>query len=220
MEVHDGNADDFRWKRLLKKAEKDKSSKDAEAAAMLFDQLRNLNIEQREARKQDKKAPLRTLLAPVAGGPIFVPMVGGGPRQADMNAAINLGLRALASPTCLRARPKIRAELKNGRHEAILGNKLEKAASLKLEPPTSPTKELATQKRTNFFVDSAGIAQKDTGHVTAGGKRIRVSGGMMFWKAIKDGCWKRVQKLNEARIAQWRGTPPPLPDPDDEIPMD
>ena len=75
----------------------------------------------------------------------------------------------------------------------------------------------ATQKRTNFFVDSAGIAQKDTGHVTAGGKRLRVSGGMMFWKAIKDGCWKRVQKLNAARIAQWRGTPPPEPDTEDEI---
>ncbi len=217
VEVHDGNAEDFRWKRLIKKAEKDKSSKDAEAAAMLFDQLHDLNIEAREARKQDKKLPLRTLFAPVAGGPLFIPMVGGGPRQADMNAAINLGLRAIASPTCLRARPKIRAELKDGKHQAMLGNKLEKAAALTLEPPKEPTKELAAQKRTNFFLDEKFVGKFDTAHVTTSGKKLRLSGGMSLWKAIKDGAWQRVKKINDARIAKWKNNPPPEPDPDDEI---
>lgn len=216
MEVHDGNAEDFRWKRLIKKAEKDKSSKDAEAAAMLFDQLRQLNAELREQKLLDKKTPLRTLLAPVAGGPLFVPILGGGPRQADMNAAINLGLRALASPTCLQARPKIRAELKDGTHQAIHGNKLEKASGLVLEPPPKPSKELATQKRTNFFFDECGVGSFDKGCVVVGGKRIRVSGSMALWKAIKDGAWQRVAELNKQRLAKWCG---PTPEPDDEIPL-
>jgi len=216
MEVHDGNADDFRWKRLIKKAEKDKSSKDAVAAATHFDQLRRLNAELREKKILDKGTPLRTLLVPVAGGPIFVPIQGGGPRQADMNAAINLGLRALASPTCLQARPKVRAELKDGTHHAIHGNKLEKAAGLELQPPPQPSKELATQKRTNFFFDEDGVGGFDTGWVIAGGKRIRVSGSMALWKAVKDRAWQRVAELNQKRIAKWLGL---APDSDDEIPM-
>lgn len=218
VEVHDGHAEEFRWKRLIKKAEKDKSSKDAEAAAMLFDQLQNLNIEAHEARKQDKKLPLRTLFAPVAGGPLFIPMVGGGPRQADMNAAINLGLRAIASPTCLRARPKIRAELTGGNHQALLGNKLEKAASLVLEPPKEPTKELAAQKRTNFFLDEKFVGKFDTAYATTGGKKLRLSGGMALWKAIKEGSWQRVKKINDARIAAWKSKTT-KPDPSDEIPL-
>lgn len=219
VEVHDGNAEDFRWKRLIKKAEKDKSSKDAEAAAMLFDQLRDLNIEVQEARRLDKKMPLRTLFAPVAGGPLFIPMVGGGPRQADMNAAINLGLRAIASPTCLRARPKIRAELTGGKHQAMLGNKLEKAAALVLESAMEPSKELAAQKRTNFFLDEKFVGKFDTAHAIMGGKKLRVSGGMALWKAIKEGAWQRVKKINDARIAKWKNSAPLDADPDDEIPM-
>ncbi len=136
-----------------------------------------------------------------------------------MNAAINLGLRAIASPTCLRARPKIRAELTGGKHQAMMDNKLEKAAALVLEPPKEPTKELAAQKRTNFFLDEKFVGKFDTAYATMGGKRIRLSGGMALWKAIKEGAWLRVKKINDARIAKWKNNPPPPPDPDDEIPM-
>lgn len=208
VEVHDGHANDFRWKRLINKAAKDKASKDAEAAAILFDQLRQLNVEVREARDAGESRHLRTLLAPVAGGPIFVPMSGGGPRQADMNAAINLGLRALASPGCIRARPKIRAELVSGRHQAVMGNKIEKAAGVVLSPPGSPTKELASQKRANYFLDIKRLAKKDAGEVVVNGQHFSVSGGMMFWKAIKDGCWRRVAALNAARFKKWGIEPP------------
>jgi hypothetical protein len=50
-------------------------------------------------------------------------------------------------------------------------------------------------------------------------KRLRLSGGMALWKAIKEGAWQRVKKINDARISKWKNNPPPPPDPDDEIPM-
>jgi IS605 OrfB family transposase len=209
VEVHPGNADDFRWKRLLQKAEKDRSSEDAQAAAIVFDQLRQMNIEIVEARERGEKKPYRTLLVPLAGGPIFVPMKGAGPRQADINAAINLGLRALASPSCVRARPKIRVAVADGSFKLIQDNKLEKAAALKLEAPKEPSKPLLAQKRTNFFVDEKGVAKSDRGHVMAGAEKVRVSGGMALWKAIKEGCWDRVAALNAGRVRKL-GRQPPL----------
>jgi IS605 OrfB family transposase len=214
MEVHPGNAEDFRWKRLLQKAEKDRSSEDAQAAALVFDQLRDLNVEIVEARERGEKKPYRTLLVPLAGGPIFVPMTGAGPRQADINAAINLGLRAIAAPSCVRARPKIRVEVAGGNFKLIQANKLEKAAALKLEGPITPSKPLTAQKRTNFFFDEKHVAHFDKGQVIAGSERLPVSGGMALWKAIKEGCWGRVAELNRKRINKWKGI---VPDPEDDI---
>lgn len=222
VEVHPENAGDFRWKRLIKKAEKDRSSPDAQAAALLFAKLHDINLDIIEARERGELRPYRTLLAPLAGGTIFVPMKDAGPRQADLNAAVNLGLRAIASSTCVRARPKIRVEVKEGSFELIQDNKLEKAAELKLTPPAEPSKPLQSQKRSNFFVDEKGVATFDRGHVHAGQTKVAVAGGMALWKAVKEGCWQRVAALNAARLRKWGIEPPMIWQEaglDDTIPM-
>lgn len=215
-EVHDGHAKEFRWKRVLEKAEKEKPADDVQAAGVVFDLLEHWNLEQHEKRTADKNQPLRTLLVPRAGGPIFVPMIGNHVRQADINAAINLGVRAVASPTCLRARPKIRCALVDGKHQAVQGNKIEKAAAIVLTPPAKPSKEVAQQERTNYFVDEKRVARFDFGEARAGSVRVRVAAGMALWKSVKEGAWDRVRELNDARIAKWKAKAD-LRGPDNEI---
>lgn len=206
-EVHDGHAEEFRWKRLLEKAKKDKRSPDAESAALVFEQLHTLNLEARERRAKGEKVPLRTLFVPQPGGPIFIAMKQTGPQQADMNAAINLGLRAIASPACLRARPKIRCEMVDAAPRAVKGNKLEKAVDLEITMQGELTKEMKAQKRTNLFVDVgrvANIGDKDVGSVTTDGETIPVAGGMALWATIKREAWQRCHAINTARIAAWK----------------
>ncbi len=77
------------------------------------------------------------LVLPQNGGPLFVPAVKGNQpllpvRQADINAAVNIGLRAIAGPGCYHAHPRVRlAKAKSGAHKGKwitrLDNKREKA---------------------------------------------------------------------------------------------
>ncbi len=106
---------EFRWRKHLDRLEKEARGEikmdrearvESEHVKRLFDMLDQLNAGRKEAGK-----PLRTLLAPVAGGPIFVPMQGH-TTQADINAAINLGLRAIAAPDCHPIHIRIRTEKK------------------------------------------------------------------------------------------------------------
>lgn len=77
------------------------------------------------------------LILPQNGGPLFVPAVKSGQpllpvRQADINAAVNIGLRAIAGPSCYHAHPRVRlAKAKSGANKGKwltrLDNKREKA---------------------------------------------------------------------------------------------
>ncbi len=77
------------------------------------------------------------LILPQNGGPLFVPAVKSGQpllpvRQADINAAVNIGLRAIAGPNCYHAHPRVRlAKAKSGANKGKwltrLDNKREKA---------------------------------------------------------------------------------------------
>ncbi len=61
----------------------------------VFDALARLNSDLLKAKVDRPR--WRTLTAPAANGNLFVPMRGN-VQQADINAAINIGLRALAAP--------------------------------------------------------------------------------------------------------------------------
>ena len=77
------------------------------------------------------------LVLPQNGGPLFVPAVKSNQpllpvRQADINAAVNIGLRAIAGPGCYHAHPRVRlAKAKSGANKGKwitrLDNKREKA---------------------------------------------------------------------------------------------
>lgn len=151
----------------------------------------------------------RTLLAPQAGGPIFVPASRAAPgTQADLNAAINLGLRAIAAPDAHHILVKIRAEA--GEDAAFfprLGNKREKARfGTNGKPPAivfrdDDRKKAAslTRRAVNFFVDIGGVATFDRAEHTALAATPLAS-GRGLWKSVKDAQWTRCMELNRGRI--------------------
>jgi hypothetical protein len=73
-------------------------------------------------QKRPGDCPKRTLLVPLSGGPVFVPVsrqVDGAdlqPKiaQADINAAINLALRAIADPRLWAIHPRLRTQREGG----------------------------------------------------------------------------------------------------------
>jgi hypothetical protein len=112
-------ADRFFWQKTIEKQP---------VARAVFDCLDSL------ATRDYKN--LRFVL-PQNGGPIFIPAVKGNQsllplRQADINAAVNIGLRAIAGPNCYHAHPRVRlAKAKSGANKGKwitrTDNKREKA---------------------------------------------------------------------------------------------
>jgi hypothetical protein len=73
-------------------------------------------------KKRPQPCPKRTLLVPTRGGPVFVPVVDKvegadippAVVQADINAAINLALRAIADPRLWAIHPRLRSQREGG----------------------------------------------------------------------------------------------------------
>jgi hypothetical protein len=94
----------------------------------------------------------RTLFAPLAGGPVFVPIVDSIPNaelapklvQADINAAINLALRAIADPRLWTIHPRLRSQREGGNKPGKA--KMQKAKKEASDAPTE-VKLLTREKR-------------------------------------------------------------------------
>lgn len=125
-EVTAGFTKEGQWAWLAGK--KDKDDKPTEEAQRLIEADRLLTDAQKElerrwaGKKCRRQCPKHTLLVPQAGGPIFVPIVGSvddadlQPKivQADINAAVNLGLRAIADPRVWSIHPRMRTQRVSG----------------------------------------------------------------------------------------------------------
>ncbi len=166
----------------------------------------------------------RTLLAPLAGGPIFVPICGHVDSlkyevlqpavvQADINAAINLGLRAIADPRLWTIHPRLRTQRaeKSGvmlaREKRKFGDK---------NPPAiawikAPEKAGESERNPNFFADFVECAIWETARV--GGDSMPLASGKALWSTVKQRTWERIHSLNATRIERWKHAMP------DEIPM-
>jgi hypothetical protein len=155
----------------------------------------------------------RTLLAPVPGGPIFVPMRGN-PQQADINAAINLGLRTIAAPENYEIHVRLRSKREGDKFFVRVENLREKARwktnKFEIKPPEGESlTSLLTENYPNFFTDVGSVANYDRAEIS--GKRGFAS-GRGLWGTINQNDWSRIEELNRARIGKWeRG--------DDDIPM-
>ncbi len=180
----------------------------------------------------DKEAPGKhlALFIPEQGGPRFVAYYydQGEPkeisRDADINAAINLGLRAVAAPDNLRILNRLRCasqgvELvyqdatKRGKAKFAKPPKL----SLKIDSAAteeSPHHEENT-RMTNVFIDVGGVAQFD--RVEIQGEALPAATGKGLWGTIKKNKLKYCLKLNRNRVQHWRkrGLLPP----EDNIPL-
>ena len=200
---------------------------------------------------QPFRAKWRTLLAPQNGGPIFVPAAGmeeteearHGKKlrlqkftaiaarrpavgQADINAAINLGLRALAAPETSDIHLRIRSERKNERLIVRADNQREKArwkdGRLEFQSRSGDSLDgLATESRPNFYTDIGSVATYDRARI---GTDTLFASGRGIWGSIKGNerhtgkNWLRVNALNNNRL-EAGGLGRPLTDEEDNLPM-
>ncbi len=256
VELTPDNAKEFRWKKHLdqlrdasegKRKLGVKEEKESQRVKALFAALEGdkwnqaMEAEREKARAEGRsfRPKWRTLLAPVAGGPIFIPasemewfdrknrktgkmerVFGHKPvgscrpvvAQADINAAINLGLRAIAAPETADIHLRIRAKREresfvvradNKREKARWGDKTVKVEVLK----ESERKKLLADAHLNFFADLGGVAEYD--HTEIAGENSFAS-GRGIWGTIKGNDrhvgkdWQRVEEINRARIQKWK----------------
>jgi hypothetical protein len=220
IELTPKDAKEFRWKKHLdrladpvrfKKLSRDEREESQQVKA-LFDALNQLN---RDLLANHSARPKwRTLLAPVAGGPLFVPMRGN-VQQADINAAINLGLRAIAAPETADIHIRIRSERKGEKFYVRAENLREKARwKEKTEiviPNDKHNAELSTEAHPNFFFDAGKIAKFDRAEIPAG--QLSFASGRGLWGTINQKDWLRVNTLNNDRLEK-RGLARPLKEED------
>ena len=173
----------------------------------LFDTLDRVNDGREKAGK-----PPRTLLAPRESGPIFVPLdetaPPAPPMQADINAAANLALRAVASPDRLDLHPLIRTEndgetvrplRKSNREKARWRDRSDEAG--KICPRDGLSDTVVKQRRPNFFLDRGKVAGFDRGGID--GIEDRVASASGLFGSVKRRQWKAVKRLNDGKIAKW-----------------
>jgi hypothetical protein len=145
----------------------------------------------------------------------------GNPFQADINAAINLGLRAIAAPETSEIHLRIRSENKSGQFLVRADNIREKARWKGSKPPEiiipdeKHRADLLAEARPNFYADLGGVADFDKVEVSG---QQNFASGRGLWGTIKGNerregkDWLRVEEINRARIQKWeRGN--------DDIPM-
>lgn len=125
-EVTAGFTKQGQWAWLAGK--KDDQGNPKEEAQRLLDLDRQLMAAQMDLerdwkeRKRPRACPKRTLLVPMSGGAVFVPVTDKSDgadlapaiSQADINAAINLALRAIADPRLWAIHPRLRSQREGG----------------------------------------------------------------------------------------------------------
>lgn len=177
-----------------------------------FERLAGINA----TRLATGKSP-KTLLIPKTGGPLFLGAKESSAVQSDMNAAINLGFRAVAAPGALHLLHRVRSQsdgqeimtlVKNAREKAAYGGK---GVPITIKGTSSPK----LSKTANFFHDANGISRFDNGEITLGGKAIPVASGIGLWHAVNEAFLPRIVALNEERLMRIL----PVFDEKDEIPM-
>jgi hypothetical protein len=160
--------------------------------------------------------------------------------QADINAAINLALRAIADPRLWDIHPRLRTERVGGRAQKRRGKRVsmnetavgggipEDSVRLKAREKrkfgengpelnsSAPAKGGAAEdtRNPNFFYDVAGIAAWDKARVTdpLTSNPVTLPSGKAFWGAVKAAQWQRCLAINEARLAAWGNKLDPMPE--------
>lgn len=196
----------FPWRgdlQRLEEIQEDKKKVDREekerlvCVRHLFDCLDDIN------KNREPGKPPRTLIAPLSGGPLFVPMRG--PIiQADINAAINLALRAIASPQCHDIHTRVRTTQAQGQLRVRRENTNERFRweeeypVVPVDPPAAKTTDTSS-RNPNYFYDPAKIAEFGKALING----IEVSSGAGLWKTVNKRAWLVVSRLNNDRLEKW-----------------
>jgi hypothetical protein len=121
VEIAPGFENNAPWSWIKEK--KDDDGKPTVEAGYIRDLVQQITEAQKIPTASGKAPSMpRTLFAPLAGGPIFVPVADSANgaelapalAQADINAAINLALRAVADPKLWAIHPRLRSQREGG----------------------------------------------------------------------------------------------------------
>lgn len=240
IEVSAGFENDAPWRWLKDKQNNGQLTEEAIFIRSVADELRDAQNTLETSWKlkhPGRRPPRRTLLLPLAGGPIFVPAVAfegedklrSAVVQADINAAINLGLRAISDPRLWTIHPRLRTERISGevKKRGKKGSKTttgsenevrtvqlkarekrkygESGPELDLRVPTGGSAVEGT-RNPNYFADVAGIAKWDKAVVPdpQTGELVTLVSSKALWSAVKSSQWGRCQTINVARVERWR----------------
>ena len=160
--------------------------------------LNDLFLRHQEAAKEGVTLP--ALLYPQDGGTDFIGMksdegtlVPMPPYQADLNAAVNLALAAVAAPSAFNIFRKIRLERTDAKVKVVRTNKREKCAF----PDRAVVKNsdiLSEKKRQNVFFDHGGVSQSHV--VEIEGVSHKISTSLGIFAEVKKWKWEMCRLLN------------------------
>jgi hypothetical protein len=177
--------------------------------------------------KRPGKCPKRTLLLPASVGPIFVPVVDRvndadlqpAIVQSDINAAINLALRAIADPKVWSIYPRLRTQ-RDKKYGSLSAR--EKRKFGEKNPPKLTVSDgessITDTTNPNFFADFAGLVDlagklnlewlgKEWTTATLPEDKaapVPLLHSKSFWGTVKAYQWKRIESINAARLAKWK----------------
>ncbi len=126
-------------------------------------------------------------------------------READINAAINIGLRAVAAPNCHLILAKVRVKQEAGTFFAVCDNKRESAVfskKTKIVAKDDWPENMHNRKQLSLFVDPAEMAEFGRFEVEGIDGQLVHLGAMK--KMINDRRWEVCAEINEARLKNWQ----------------
>lgn len=198
---------------LAKRAEAPERAGQARSSvyAKLREQFATLAVINKYRVEAGKKP--RSLLLPKVGGPLFLSLDSENPWQADINAAMNLGFRAVAAPDALHLLHKIRTE-RNAKDrdliQPVLKNAREKAAfsdKLPIDLAAEPSVKLVKSQSPNFFYNFNHTVELDMGELKTDSGTVAVASGVGTWATVNVEIASRIAEINERRLLDWKGDP-------------
>ncbi len=160
--------------------------------------LGGLLLLHREAVKEGKTLP--ALLYPQDGGTDFIGMKSEDgrllpmqPYQADLNAAVNLALSAVAAPCAFNIFRKIRLERNDAKAEVVRSNKREKSA-FPQRTFIKNSEVLSEKKRQNVFLDHGDVSPSAA--VEIDGMPYKIVTSLGIFAEVKRWKWEMCRLLN------------------------
>ena len=234
-EVAKGFEKEYPWKKWAEETVKNKDGnrEKSDRAKIIADTVARLN-----ASGASEKT---TAILPMDGGPSFISATGQFESNADINAAVNIGLRAVAHPDCLDVFPVFRVKVKNDGTLELQKPKRGIYALANAELELSPAKAKSEKTTTTESISESNGSDEDEDESESenisylfalspreeqnafsipneGRYALPNHEGSMaattkiFWSRVKAESLNQIRKINRARIGKLeRGN--------DDIPM-
>jgi hypothetical protein len=184
-------------------AKPQKGKPNPQGYAILLLQLEQLA--QANAPRKAKDLPLHTLFIPKPGGPLFLSIKSSQITQADINAAANIGLRAIAAPEALHLIHKVRTEKKGANLLCKRKNAREKAAfgTDAIQVSMAADSKQTKKNVPNFFYDGHRVAGSEQTQIKVSGTPIPVASSVAIWSKVNETFLDHITSINNTRLQKF-----------------